>query len=95
MMYRDAVLPNLRWYQYFSTRGGGAGMGPRDIQLGDGVCVFYGAMVPHIVRFACRGLFAEGPMRTTGNLVGDAYVHGLMYGEALSTGFKDERIILE
>lgn len=71
-------------------------MGPRDMQPGDGVCVFYGAKVPHIVRFAwIRGSFAGGLRRSTGNLVGDAYVHGLMYGEALSMGFKDERIILE
>jgi hypothetical protein len=96
MRYCDAALPNLRCYQYFSTRGGRVGMGPCDMQPGDGVCVSYGAKVPHIVRFAwIRRSFAGGLRRRTGNLVGDAYVHGLMYGEALSMGFKDERIILE
>lgn len=46
------------------------GLGPPDIQIGDMVCLFYGAQTPFVIR-PCEG----GRFR----LVGDAFVKDVMY----------------
>ena len=51
------------------------GLGPSRVETGDRVVIFDQAKVPHILRSRANG----GPAK----LVGDAYVHGIMYGEAL------------
>lgn len=61
---------------YISTEGGRVGLAPHAVKTGDLVCIFYGADTPYIVRRT------EDGSRVM--LVGDAYVHGLMYGEALT-----------
>jgi hypothetical protein len=71
-------------------------MGPPDMQTGDEICVFPNAKVPHVVRFTyATSRYGTGRTRVTGQLVGDVYVHGLMYGEVLSMGLEDKSIILE
>ena len=59
---------------FFRTRGGRIGLGPWDMQEGDRLCVFFFCPTPYIVRPA-------GPDRWT--FIGEAYVHGLMFGQAL------------
>ena len=61
---------------YVSTEGGRVGLAPHAVKTGDLVCIFYGTDTPYIVRRT------EDGSRVV--LVGDAYVHGLMYGEALT-----------
>ena len=62
----------------FLTKTGLVGLGPANMNLYDEVCIFSGAKVPYVVR---------GPRDTAhfvdfeGELVGEAYVHGIMYGE--------------
>ncbi|KAK2589430.1 hypothetical protein QQS21_012892 [Conoideocrella luteorostrata] len=58
---------------FATTRGEYIGLVPPVTQVGDLVVVFYGATVPYVVR-KVRGGYA---------LVGDAFVHGFMCGEAL------------
>ena len=42
-------------------------------RAGGAVAVFFGATVPYVLRQAQRGFL----------LIGDAYIHGAMYGEAI------------
>jgi hypothetical protein len=57
----------------FSTSFGYLGLGPEMLQSGDVVCVLYGATVPYILR----------PQNGHYILIGEAYVHGAMLGEAM------------
>ena len=59
----------------FATHEGRLGLGPRDTQSGDMICVFRTCQVPLILR--------KGPEEEYFHLVGEAYVHGIMHREAL------------
>jgi len=57
---------------------------PPQAHSGDYICIFAGATCPFVVRERPEGDYT---------LVGDAYVHGMMYGEALDfEGFKWDEI---
>lgn len=58
---------------FFTTKRGLMGLGPNALLADDVVCVFLGGIVPFVLR----------PGQGRYQLVGDAYVHGLMDGEAL------------
>ena len=58
----------------FVTRKGYVGLGAKSLQIGDKVFVFPGGLVPFVLR---------GPVEGYYRLVGEAYVHGIMRGEAL------------
>lgn len=60
----------------FIVDQGYLGLGPADVEEGDIVVVFLGVNVPFILR----------PVRDKYALVGDCYVHGIMYGELMMTG---------
>ncbi|KAF4632192.1 hypothetical protein G7Y89_g5939 [Cudoniella acicularis] len=75
--------------EFFSTVGGRVGLGPIGIQPGDQICILYNGLTPFILR----------PRPTTElkyRLVGDAYIHGLMHGEAFDADTRgpDERFVL-
>jgi hypothetical protein len=55
---------------------GYTGWVPRRTRPGDEICIFAGASVPYIIRSKQNCLYYE--------LVGDSYVHGFMYGEAVA-----------
>lgn len=59
------------------TTGNFLGMGPRSTREGDQVWVLKGTNVPFVLRPLSDGQFS---------LVGEAYVHGIMYGEAAING---------
>jgi hypothetical protein len=67
------------------TKKGYIGIVPGDSQVGDEVCVFGGAAVPFVMR---RNDGEEDNMVYT--LIGEGYVHGIMYGEAFSYHHKPE-----
>jgi hypothetical protein len=58
---------------FFTTKKGYMGIGPNVLEIGDIVCVLFGGDVPYILR----------PKDGYYQLVGDAYVHGIMEGEAI------------
>ncbi|AEO59720.1 hypothetical protein MYCTH_2119855 [Thermothelomyces thermophilus ATCC 42464] len=60
---------------YISTRRGLLGLGCPGVQAGDVVCILYGTTVPYVLRPRPDGAMS---------LVGDAYIHGAMDGEALA-----------
>ncbi|MBE3046015.1 hypothetical protein IMZ48_26445, partial [Candidatus Bathyarchaeota archaeon] len=56
----------------FLTSGNYMGVGAQSAEVGDQVWIFPGANVPFVLRPGAAGRF---------RLVGEAYVHGIMYGE--------------
>jgi hypothetical protein len=76
----------------FTTEGGYLGVANNGIRKGDRICLIDGAPVPFIL----RGPVPTHDEFTIYNLVCDAYVHGVMYGEASNTcGSRFETILLE
>jgi hypothetical protein len=66
---------------FFITKSGNLGIGPPDIQPGDQVWIFHGGHVPFVMRKAPECGISHGHVKLL--LVGDAYVHGVMDGEAV------------
>ncbi|GKT41673.1 heterokaryon incompatibility protein 6, OR allele [Colletotrichum spaethianum] len=67
------------------TRGDRLCAIPRDARVGDVVCVLLGSEVPFVIRPTRQGMY---------ELIGEAYVSGIMDGEALSAGMYDEVYVL-
>lgn len=61
--------------QLFNTAHGRFGFTTRGVQPGDIVCVFHGASTPHVLRRAGQ---RESQVY---QVIGDAYIHGLMHGK--------------
>lgn len=76
--YAEALSRVTRRRRFFATRGGRIGLGPIDTKAGDTVAVAFYCPTPYVLRR--RGGGDGGRW----GLVGEAYVHGIMYGEALS-----------
>jgi hypothetical protein len=57
------------------TSKGYVGLGPKQVQDGDKIVVLAGAFVPYIVRKDHGGFY---------RFVGEAYIHGIMDGQALT-----------
>lgn len=72
--FMDVMSHVTRNRRFFATEDGRIGLGPRDIEVGDSVCVLFFCPTPYILR--------HHPTSRT-QLIGEAYVNGLMYGEAL------------
>ncbi|KAL8687292.1 MAG: hypothetical protein Q9218_006492 [Villophora microphyllina] len=65
---------------FFSTTQGRIGIGPADTKPGDDVCIIIFCPTPYILR-------KQGSVN---QFIGDAYVNGLMYGQALDMVDKGE-----
>ena len=79
--------------RFFNTAGGRVGPGPPDMEAGDQIVVFKGAKVLFVLRRIDRSSKNDLPrLQVTDlgeeddkfELIGDAYVHGLMQGEAFT-----------
>lgn len=68
------VLHNRR---PFISASGYVGLGPSCLREGDVICTFSGAKLPYVLRRSWNGAWS---------LVGEAYVHGIMYGEFMAKG---------
>lgn len=64
--------------RFFITAKGNLGSGPSEMEPDDKICILFGAKTPFILR---RLASTTSPRY---QLVGHAYVHGIMHGEALS-----------
>ncbi|PVH69973.1 hypothetical protein DL98DRAFT_661395 [Cadophora sp. DSE1049] len=70
------------------TKRGYVGIVPYEANIGDEICVFHGGAVPFILR---RDSLRGSQFR----LIGESYIHGIMYGEALSfDGISETKLIL-
>ncbi|KAK8154378.1 heterokaryon incompatibility protein-domain-containing protein [Phyllosticta citrichinensis] len=75
--YADIARYKLRGRRPFVTARGMLGLGPAELREGDVVWVLWGADVPLVLRRA-----GGGDGRGWWSVVGEAYVHGIMDGEA-------------
>lgn len=89
----STVSTNLLLRRFFLTAKGSMGIGPPRMKAGDEVWVLRGGKVPHILR-PSEEIFSlpdvnvvDQPCHT---LVGEAYVDGIMDGEAAAVLEKDE-----
>jgi hypothetical protein len=64
----------------FHTSKGYLDLSPAPLQAGDVVCVLAGGTIPFVLRQDAR----SSPSKRRFQLVGEAYVHGIMNGEAVS-----------
>ncbi|OAL45453.1 HET-domain-containing protein [Pyrenochaeta sp. DS3sAY3a] len=83
-------LEDLEGRQLFQTADGRFGFTRTGVQKGDRVCVFHESPTIHILRKRTSG-DSEGDRW---QLVGDGYVHGLMYGEADEMDVEERDIVL-
>jgi len=68
------------------------GVGPADVQNGDYVCVLFGCSVPVILRPYSYGGIGEEGLPQYYKLVGEAFVLGMMNGEAMDHLREDDRM---
>ncbi|KIM94387.1 hypothetical protein OIDMADRAFT_136327 [Oidiodendron maius Zn] len=64
----------------FTTEQGYLGLGPRDMEVGDQVFILSGSNVPFVLRESETA--QVNPLLPAYSLVGDCYVHGIMYGQS-------------
>ena len=76
---------------FFTTRDGRIGLGPSKLEIGGLVCVMCSTFTPFIIRTR------SGIGHSHTELIGEAYVHGLMYGEVFDLMNEDqlETILLD
>jgi hypothetical protein len=83
------ALTNSRGRRLFHTAKGYIGLGSAASQPGDLICVLCGGSVPVTLRKAVH----KNPLRTQFLFVGEAYIHGIMHGEAVSNGREDPALV--
>lgn len=72
-------------FRPFISRKGYIGLAPTSALPGDALCVILGAIVPYMLRRVSDKGF---------ELVGEAYVYGIMDGEAMEIGLQEEEFCL-
>jgi hypothetical protein len=78
-----SLKSNVVYQTLFRTSKGWIGIGPATLAAGDEVWVFYGGRMPFIMRSG-----------STYEMIGEAYVHGIMHGEAMSMSLNEGDIIV-
>jgi hypothetical protein len=81
-----AFLKRLSHGGFFVTEWGYIGVGPKITKVNDQICVFAGGGVPFVLEEKYRMY----------SLIGESYVHGIMYGESCAfTGVQQQDLVLE
>jgi len=83
--YSGTLTRTVRGRSFIVTEEGLVGLGPSNTEVGDFIVIIAGANTPFIVRPSQAGEGTAGSF----SLVGEAYVHGVMGGEALLVGGED------
>jgi Heterokaryon incompatibility protein (HET) len=80
-LYGSFMLSACNRRRFFKSEKGRVGLAPEGCQVGDVICIFQGAGVPHLLR---RNVDDddEGGSRTF-SFIGDCYAHGLMESEVV------------
>lgn len=73
---------------FFVTESGYIGIGPPGTRIGDDIWVLFGGSVPFVLRPR-----SEEVTGNCYNFVGDSYVQGVMYGEAVEDCERDVQLI--
>lgn len=81
----------MRWHRrrLMVTDAGRIGLGPRNMQKGDVVCVLFGCSVPVVLRRLDQPQLEDGGGRLF-RFIGECYLDGFMDGEALELGKASE-----
>ncbi|RMJ04946.1 hypothetical protein CDV36_014380 [Fusarium kuroshium] len=82
-IYVSSVMMHAGWKPFLSA-GGYVGLGPGAMDSGDVIAIFYGAHVPFVLR----------PKGQEFQLLGEAYVHGIMDGEFMQIDREDKTFYL-
>jgi hypothetical protein len=92
MVIRDVIWNRrtfrLKWKNNASKIS--VGLAPQDAKVGDQVCILYGCTVPVVLRQLTHA--TDG---SSWHLIGDAYVHGIMDGEVISSSSSEALKSLE
>lgn len=88
--YAIVVAGTILGRSFFVTQQGFIGLGPYGMKSGDEVAVMLGGDVPLLVRKRGEGL--TGPEY---DLMGECYLHGVMFGQAQGMGCPVQRIVLK
>lgn len=86
----DAIEARLSDHRPFTTTSGRFGYGRESVEEGDALCIFDGSTTAHLIRRKDSG--HDG--REVYQLVGEAFVHGMMYGEIEQLGIEEQDITL-
>lgn len=82
MEFSEHISKTIARRKFFISQKGYMGFAPLGTMTGDHICVLAGGKVPLITR-ADPDHDGAPSKRFTCRLLGDAYVHGLMDGEAM------------
>jgi hypothetical protein len=74
-IYFNKTRRSSRGMNFCNTKKGYLGWTPPHARTGDRVCLFADGRAPFLIRDKTDGTY---------ELVGDAYIHGIMYGEGLN-----------
>ncbi|SPJ71724.1 uncharacterized protein FTOL_01452 [Fusarium torulosum] len=88
IMFDQHVMRATTRRRFFISKNGFIGFAPLNAEVGDMICVFAGGKVPFVVRALEDSKLKRKDSHEPGShcvLLGDAYVHGLMDGEAVKT----------
>jgi len=80
-----AAISYSKWRQFCVTSEGRFGWVPDATRVGDKICVLFGGKTPFAIGGCGRGHY---------NLMGEAYINGIMNGEALDSGLSHQMIEL-
>jgi hypothetical protein len=83
--FRSRIGLKTKHRRMIRTAKGWLGMGPSSLRVGDRVFVVPGANIPLIMRRLDPGHY---------QVVGEAYIHGIMHGEAVFDGIKTTEVHL-
>jgi hypothetical protein len=78
----------MGWQRYrrpFLSSKGYVGLAPDHVQEGDLIVIFFGGKFPYIIRKTDDGRFI---------FIGEAYVHGIMYGEFIERKVQSVECVL-
>ncbi|KAF5660687.1 heterokaryon incompatibility protein [Fusarium heterosporum] len=76
--------------RFFITEKGRFGMGYPNIEAGDRVWILSGGRTPYVLKRAARDLELVDGSVSIYHFAGEAYVHGVMYGEAVEEAINEE-----
>jgi hypothetical protein len=85
-IFKSRLAKVKRGHRMFSTEKHYLGMGPLSAAEGDEVWVLIWAKVPMVLRPRENGSY---------RVIGEAYVHGIMHGEAVNEDVPPESLVLE
>ncbi|KDN64253.1 putative heterokaryon incompatibility protein [Colletotrichum sublineola] len=79
------ALKNLHSRRPFLSASGYVGLAPMHVRPGDKIVIFLGGKTPYVIRKTDEGFY---------EMVGESYVHGIMYGEFMTDGVEIREFML-